>query len=352
MPFSITYTPTPLPPSPVQQRSIIADLRRAMLVGYADGSDLDAVGNNYDIPRPDNVADDVLYSNLVQLLAWYPKTITSTLYKLMEIVFGSQVSFRAIGQRPWRIYEVNANEIIIELPLALVATGQENASYLHGWSGYAAVPSGPSDQFTTPGDVTEAAATTLVGMSVYVITAPQTFTGYTIVSTSYDAPSDTSTVVVSASTLPAGGGFFYIDVPGDGVASYVGDYVASSGFVGSFSTAGGPTNTIEIVGDATRDVAVNDQVQLFYDGEDTTYIVVSKSYSSSTNLTTMVVNASTVPGGLSNAAIVRPQEQADGVNPPHSSRIYFTGTGRYEIVAQYLDLLVRAAGIIVRLEMI
>ena len=55
---------------------------------------------------------------------------------------------------------------------------------------------------------------------------------------SYDSVNDVSTITVSASTLPDGGGYFYVEVPGDNTSSYRGDYLASSGFTTSHSDHG------------------------------------------------------------------------------------------------------------------
>ena len=351
MPFSLTYTPNPLPPTTVQL-SIIAELRRAMLVAYADTTDLDAIGaGNYGLPRPTGSGNDLLYSQLIQLLAWCPKTIPTTLHTLMRIVFGSVASLRSQGQRPWKIYEVNPNEIIIELPVGLIGTSQNNASYLHGFSGFAAVPSGgPFNQFTTRGNVNQAVATTAVGLNVYVMTAPETYTSYTILAASYVAATNTSTVTVSASTLPAGGGTFYIDVPGDGTTSQTGNYTASSGFVGTFFTGRFPSVVIGVFGDATRDLAIGDTVTLLYSGMQSSNTIVSKVFNSAEGTTT--VNLGTSIPGVGVGSIVRPLEIADGTDAPHTMRVYMSGLGLYEVVQQYLDLLVRSAGIVVRVEVI
>ena len=61
-----------------------------------------------------------------------PKTILFTLYALMTAVFGSQESYTVDDRRPWRIYEFT-NEIVIELPFALIGASNENASFLHGF---------------------------------------------------------------------------------------------------------------------------------------------------------------------------------------------------------------------------
>ncbi len=324
-----------------------------MLVDSADGNYLSIIGNSFGVPRPPQVVGDEMYRQLVQLLAWLPKTILFTTYRLCEIVLGTQAAILLSGSRPWRIYEVNPNEFIIELPLDLVSMGNENASFLHGPSGYGFVPAGPVDTFTTPGDLQVASATTLVGMTLMFNTAPGTWTEYTVAAFSYNAGTDTSTVQVSAATLPSGGGSFYIIVPGDGVSSYRGDFLASGGQIALFSTAAGPpTTTLSVVGDITTNVAVGDPVT----GSTTTSpiltSVVSLAYSPATNVTTLVVN-DPFPGGLVSQTFQRELLEADtSTTPPHDDLVYLTGLGLYEVVQYYLDFLVRASGIVVRTVLI
>jgi hypothetical protein len=298
-----------------------------------------------------------MYQQLVQLLAWLPKTILFTTYKLCEIVLGTQASIVLTGNRPWKLYEVNANEFIIELPVSLISATNENASYLHGPSGYGFVPAGPVDTFTTPGNLQVASATTFVGMTLMFNTAPGVWTEYTVVSFVYNAITNVSTVQVSAATLPGGGGGFYILVPGDEVSSYRGDHLASGGIIAPFSTAvGPPTTTLLVTGDLTLDVTVGDPVQ----GSTTTTpifaTVVSLSYSSATNITTLVVVSvppAPFPGGLMGQTFRREQLMADtSTTPPHDDLVYLTGLGLYEVVQYYLDFLVRASGIVVRTVLI
>lgn len=349
------FTVPPVPPGSQTQRtsSAIQDAKASLLVDTAEGNYLSIIGQNYGVPRPRQSVSDDLYRRLVQVLAWQPKAILFTVYKLLEAVFGSQATIIAGGDRPWRVYEVNANEIIIELPVALISANQETASYLHGWSGYAHVPSGPTNTFTTPGDITSAAGVTLVGMDLHVLISG-TWTTYQVTSASYNSETDTSTVVVNAATLPAGGGLFYLEVPGDDIASYRGDYLATGGAVSTYSTTAGPnTNTIQVLGDVTSHVSVGHDVVLSYSGGLHTYVVSSISYNVSTNLTTVVMTTSTIPGGLSGEAFLKELEKADTASTPdHDDRVYLTGLGAYEIVGYYMDLLVRAAGIVVRIEQI
>lgn len=354
--FPLVETPAlPTVPTDVQTDSMIRTAKQMMLLRTSVAPWLDVIGNNYGIPRPDQTNDDEIYRRCIMVLAWQPKTILFTTYGLMSAVFGTQDSFVAQNIRPWRIYEVNPNEFIIEIPSELLATSNENATYLHGWSGYAFVASGPTDTFTTPGDVSQASATTLVGKNLYVYISG-TWTAYTVSTFSYSSSTNTSTIKLSAATLPAGGGPFYLDVPGDGTASYPGDFLATSGFVGSYSTTAGPaTNTLHVVGDCSQDVDTNggQTIHISISGTVTTRVVSSVSYSSTTNISTVVITTTDVPGGLAGETFLLPEEAADTpTTAPHGLRVYITGTGLFEIVKFYMDLLVRAAGIVMRLEII
>jgi len=353
MPFVWPVITQPLYPSTGEFASAVRRARLSMLVDSADGDFLSIIGNSFGVPRPPQVVDDEMYRNLVQLLAWLPKTILFTTYKLLEVVLGTQAEIVLSGNRPWKIYEVNANEIIIEISLDLISGDPEVASYLHGPSGFGFVPTGPVNTFTTPGDLQEASATTLVGMTLLFNTAPGVWVEYTVTVFSYNAGTDESTVTVSAATLPAGGGVFYILVPGDDVSSFRGDYLASSGQIASFSTAAGPpTTTLLVIGDLTQNVSVGDSVEGTTTTTPISTTTVSLSYSSATNLTTVVV-ADPFPGGLTGQTISRLLELADTTTTAdHNDRVYLIGLGLYEVVQYYLDFLVRASGIVVRLALI
>jgi hypothetical protein len=327
-------------------------LRQALLVNYAVNTQLDAVGNNHNVPRPEDSDDDELYRRIVKALAWLPKQILLSYYSLLTAVFGTQEAVTSAVGRPWKVYEVNPNEVIIEIPVEIISGNIEISAYLHGASGYARVASGPSNTFTTDFDLSLSSAVTIVGLNIYVETAPGTWTTYTV--SNYAFVSGVATVTVSASTLPTGGGHFYLEVPGDLVDSYRGKYLATGGFEGSYSTAAGPaTNTLNVVGDATKDVQPGMTVVVSVNSAFQTRVVAALSYSSTTNVTAVTITTTDVPGGQVGQVFMVSQEVADtATTPPHSDRIYLTGTGLYQVVQFYLDLLVRAAGIVVRLEII
>ena len=328
-------------------------LRQAMLVNYSLGQQLDAVGNNRGVPRPEDTDNDDLYRGVIKALAWLPKHVLLSYYALLGAVFGTQEVVKAAYGRPWKIYEVNPNEVIIELPYALVSGNTEVSAYLHGASGTARVTSGPTNTFTVDHDISLASATSIVGFAILVNTAVNVWTTYTIVSYSFSA--GTGTVVVSASTLPTGGGKFYLVVPGDNIVSYRGKYVATGGFVSTYITKGfGNTGTLYVTGDASSDAIPGMTVSLQIGSAFSNRVVSTSTYSNTTNQTTVVLTTTDVPsnGGVPDSFIVL-QELADqATTPPHNDRIYLTGTALYQVVQFYLDLLVRAAGIVVRLELV
>lgn len=334
------------------QLSMIQQVRQSMLVSGAAGAQLDAVGNNRNVPRPENTTDDELYRGVIKALAWLPKSVLLSYYALLSAVFGSQEAARARVGRAWKVYEVNPNEVIIELPSALIAGTLETSSYLHGASGYARVTSGPSGTFTTDVDLRTAIAVSPVGFAVYVETLSGTWGTFSISAYSFSA--GVATVTVTPATLPTGGGRFVLDVPGDGTVSYRGDYVATGGVTTTYSTAAGPaTNTLLVAGDITEEVLASTVVTISVGGVFQTRVPSALTYSSATNVTTVTLTTTDVPGGQVGQAFVVGIEQADTpTTPPHNDRIYLTGTGLYQVVQFYLDLLVRASGIVVRLQVI
>jgi hypothetical protein len=349
--------PTPEHPpvgeSSLVEFSAIQLARMSMLLSTAQGNWLTILGQNYGIPRPPLSDDDDLYRGIIPVLAWQPKTIKNTLYALIGAVLGTQDSIVASGNRAWQVYEVNANEIVIEIPLQLIGTSNTDASYLHGFYGYGFVTGGSStNTFTAIGDATQAASS-LVGLALHFNTSSNTWTDYTILSASYSTSTNLTTFVVSASTIPSGGGKFYVEVPGDGVSSFTGDFLATSGFVGNYDAVdgGGGTTTLKVIGDATTTLLVDDSVTIAVNGIPTvTTITGTSGYSLTTNVTTYTV-ALTIHGSQTLQSIVQLSDVDDQLTTvPSSERVFLTGDGLYEIVEFYLDLLAHAAGVTVRLE--
>lgn len=279
--------------------SMIRQVRQALLVTGAAGTYLDAVGNNRGVPRPDNTSDDELYRRVIKALAGLPKGLSLSYYALLSSVLGSQEQVRLRLGRPWRVYEVNANEVVVELPVGLTSGTLETSTYLHGASGFARVPSGPSNTFTTDFDLSLSSAVSVVGLAIHVETTPGTWTSYTVSSYSFNAGTSTATVQVSASTLPTGGGSFFLEVPGDGAASYRGDYLAAGATQSLYSTAAGPpvTNALLVVGDVTGDVLPGSLVQVSIGGAFQPRVVSSLSYSAAANYPPSAAALAAAAGG-------------------------------------------------------
>lgn len=361
--------PVVIPIAPKQQSgsvetsSAVQDARSSMLLSTAIGDFLTAVGQNYGVPRAPqlNPNDDTIYRAVIPTLAWSAKTIKRTTYALLTAIFGSQATIQTAGNRAWQIYEVNANEVVFEIPTGLMASSNENASYLHGWYGYA-LNSGTSasNTFTTQGNVTTASATSLVGNAIYFNTSSGVWTADTISSISYSAVTGLTTIQSGSANTPSGGCRFFIDIAGDNTQSYRGDYVAPGYFIGAFAsvTGSGTTNTINVVGDQTQRMGQTSgysfQINYQPDPTDGVYTVTTTSapsYSATTNTTTVNITPA-IPKSVT-GIIQRQEEVADtSTTPPHNDRVYLGGYGLYDVFLFYYNLLQRAAGIVVRLEIV
>lgn len=327
-------------------------LKRSFLLDTAEDDSLTVVGGNVGVPRPPQSSDDDLFRRLIPVLAWQPKTIKFTTYMLLTAVFGSQADLITANQRPWKVFEFT-NEFVLEIPLSLITSSNENASYLHGISGYGSCVAGPAGFFTMSGNINLLCATTLVGKTLQMFYGG-VWNNYTITATPYTVVGDFTTVNVSVATIPAGGGFVIIDIPGDGVATQPGDFITASAYSSSFTTdpAPDPTDTISVLGDATQHLAEKHLVTLS-GAPDATYEIIAMTYSVATNRTTMQFAATTIPANLSGQVVFHALEEADTLTTaPHDLRVYLTGLGLLEVVIYYMNLLVRAAGIVMRVELI
>jgi hypothetical protein len=149
------------------------------------------------------------------------------MHRLAECIFGTQAAIEAGGDRAWAIYEVNANEVIFEMPTHLIVGTEETASYLHGYPGKVTTIVGPNtDTFTTPGDITFATSN-IVGLTVYLFHTG-IWNAHTVNSATYSSGTGLSTVVTSAASIPGGLASTpaFLDVIGDGVLSWEGDFMA------------------------------------------------------------------------------------------------------------------------------
>jgi hypothetical protein len=338
--------------------SAIQKAKRAMLTAFAEGEYLNRLGQNYGVVRYELLSDDEMYRQLIILLAYQPKTILFTVYKVLEIVFGSQEEIIAADGRPWRVYEVKNNEFVVEIPVGLLTQGNETASYLHGYDGHVLELSDDVQVFV-PGDAADSVAPGgLIGLELTVLdTATGLYmTPREIIADSYDDVDDNTSLEVDPplDSVPTTGAHCFISVPGDLTSSQRGDYLPTGGFASIFSTAVGPdTDTLTVRGDVSQHVAIGQTVSLVYEGATEERVVDTVIYDATTNTTEIVLTTADVPGGLEDESISLAQEQADTLTTPdHDDRVYLAGDGLLEVAKFYLNTLVRAAGVSLRVEQI
>lgn len=342
--------PAPLVPD-TQVKSAIQEAKDALLIDTSTDDYLTRIGQNYGIRRPPHVeTDDPLYRKIIKTLAWLPKGTLFCFYKLLEAIFGTQADIILAGHRPWRVYEVNANEVIVEVPTLLVVSDNERSSYLHGYSGFA-TGTLLANSVDVPGDARESSATTLVGKYLSV-RINGTWESQPISTVTYNSGPDTTTLGVAPafSMAPTAGDPAYVEVPGDNVASYRGDYLATDGFATTFSTAAGPpTTTATLLGDVSTKVRQWNIVTFRWGGTSVSRTVASVAYNVATNRTTLVLTA-TLDGGIVSGTASLPMEVADTSSAPHDDRVYLTGSGLLSIFQYYMLELARVSGIVVRYE--
>lgn len=205
-----------------QTQSALDNVRASLLLAYAEVGYLSVIGNGFGIPRAPEVFDnDDLYRSVIELLAWLPRNRMLMPHLLAEILFGSQASIVAAGKPAWQVYVVNANELIFECPEHLLATSNDNASYLHGWHGQAVRTA--ADTITVTGtDASLAVSTSLVGMFLY-IQHGGVWNQYSILTHAYNAGTSTNTFTLNPAAVPAGDYPMFVDVPSSD--SFTGDYM-------------------------------------------------------------------------------------------------------------------------------
>jgi len=355
MPTSGSYfdSPTIVPPSteiPEQEQSAVDSLRDMLFVDTSLGKFLTALGQNYRIRRPDlSPFDDDLYRRIIQAIACPgPKTLLSTLYFLLEAVFGSQGSLVTDGKRPWRVYEVNPNETIIEVPFDLLGTTNETASYLHGWSGVV-LDGATTTVFQTKGNAL-AAADDLVGLGCSVL-IDGAWEEQTISTATYDAVSDETEITVGSaySNTPTAGALFFVTVPGDSTSSYRGDYISPIWYVTGEATSVGP----DTFTDSGLSLTPDQYASYFLRLADGAIFYPILSHTSDTF--TLGANGATPPAGFY-AVVASPadaDEQSDtATTPVHDDRVYLQGQGLLDIAKQYILEVLKAAGVVVRFEVV
>lgn len=92
---------------------------------------LDSLGSNVGVFRPTefNLAD-TSFRGLIPALSFYPKQVVPTIYKVLEVFFG-------VNNPRVAIYEINPNEIIIEVPSSVPALRRDlrGSLHLHAYNG-------------------------------------------------------------------------------------------------------------------------------------------------------------------------------------------------------------------------
>lgn len=115
-----------------QGDSAVVIAHDAMFPDTAVEADLDRLGSRFLISRPLQLGqDEERYRKLIQLLAFQPKQVNRIVWQLLGILFGTPEELAAESQRAWQVYEVIPNEIIVEIPYALTASGPDSATYFH-----------------------------------------------------------------------------------------------------------------------------------------------------------------------------------------------------------------------------
>lgn len=350
MPTSGSYYGSPpiVPPSsqiPEQEKSAIATARDMLFSDESSEKWLTLLMQNWGVDRPeDSPFDDDLARRVFQAIACPgPKTTLSTLYFLMEAVFGSQASLVTQGKRPWRIYEIEPSVTEIEVPFDLLGTSNDVASYLHGWTGET-VSGATSTVFSCYGDA-RVAAVSLVGLNVSVLVSGA-YEERVILSATYDPTTDLTqiTVTVAFSAPPGASAPFFISVPGDGVSSFRGDYVAPIWYATGNSTSVA-ANTLTDAGAAMTPNAYVGFFLRLADGD--VYYPIDAN---SATAFTLGANGATPPPGFY-AVVASPtdalEESDTPTTPPHADRVYVTGDGLLEVVKQYVAKVCKAASVVV-----
>jgi hypothetical protein len=132
-------------------------LRRALLVEYAVGVDLDRVGRNLAVVRQRGTSDTV-FRALVKVLAYLPRGTTYALELVLEAFFpgggftGRNIPFPAPVDK-WLIYEdlANENNTVFILPPTLSLGGnEEGRAFFHGYEDVTASSTTTVDVLKTP----------------------------------------------------------------------------------------------------------------------------------------------------------------------------------------------------------
>ena len=109
----------------------IQDAKEQIYVKYAQLGYLDALGSNVGVYRTSaSTINDDQFRNLIPALSWYPKQVRSTLVKILEVFFGT-------GNPLIKVFEVNPNEIVIQIPSStpLIIQNLKGTTHIKGYNG-------------------------------------------------------------------------------------------------------------------------------------------------------------------------------------------------------------------------
>ena len=111
--------------------SAIQDAKDQIFVMTAELEYLDSLGSNVGVFRPTafNLADS-LYRKLIPALSYHPKQIKPTILEVLRIFFGEDNDIV-------KVFEVNPNEIVIQIPGAVPALRRtlRGSHHFHSYSG-------------------------------------------------------------------------------------------------------------------------------------------------------------------------------------------------------------------------
>jgi hypothetical protein len=124
----------------------VAELVDAIRIRTATGADLDTIGQNYGVSRPEfAISNDALYRELIPILTASKKSILQIFYDVLTLIIGDQLVYG------WAIYTLRPEELTIELPydvyFGLGAGTLESATYFHADATALFPPSYPGDYF-------------------------------------------------------------------------------------------------------------------------------------------------------------------------------------------------------------
>lgn len=118
----------------------------AISLGAAEGEFLSFLGQNYGVKRPDFTSDDDdLFRKLIPIYATKRKAALKIFYEVFEAILGPAET------GGWRVFEVEANKLIVEVPsdtvLGLAEANPDIATYLHADASEPAATTFPGDYF-------------------------------------------------------------------------------------------------------------------------------------------------------------------------------------------------------------